>query len=234
MLSAIICIKKKNKIDNVTFISLNIGMILYIIMTSYLYFMNFSKGEVEILSCCSRYLSTYFIAIFLFVFYSVLCTFNFKHWYFFCAFALLTHPVIDYTFVSRFYPALNEAEKNVYTSITEQRERIEEIKKYAEDNDRLYVFNGQNEYFGYALTPVWVLPEWGTNQNDMELFLEDNVYIQADYVYFADDTDGTIESDEFCKKWGCLFENQDEICDGGLYKVIYSGNEWKLRLMEEI
>lgn len=202
-------------------------------MTSYLYLVNFSEGEVAILSCCSRYLSTYFVAVFLFVLYSAFCITDYKYWYLFCISIFFTHMSIGYTFLSRFIVSTNEAEKKIYYEVLDKRNHIEKIEQYVGQDEKLYVFNAANEVYNYALTPIWVVPEYGTNQNDIQTFMEDNVFNKFDYVYFSDEC-GTIETKEFIDEYGYLFEETAQICDNGLYQVVYIDDELRLNLVSEI
>lgn len=231
--TCIFCLWKKNKSTLGPNIILMIGLCLYIIMTSFLYF-SFGEGEVSILSSFSRYLGTYFIAIYLFFMYSfVIYIVNDKISYLILLILVIfPHTQFDGSVLESILPRYSNIMKSKYDEHRKAADEIIKINKYLPEKSIIYLFNGDIAGTNYELTPTYVAsPLWASG--DFGYFSELSEQLGCEYVYF-DDTYGTIETDEFASEYGYIFYDDNLIMDRAIYEIIYDEEGPRLQFMTQI
>lgn len=231
VLTVIFLWKKLDKDFKNLYIILLVGLILYIVAVSKLYLTSFGEGEVACLSSFSRYLGTYFLAVYLCLMLNLIMRFREKY-FIYILLILLPHITISETFLKEINIHNIRTEQKAYADWETFKEKICKVNDYVEVGSKIHVFNGDIVGSNYALTPTAVAsPIW--QADDFSWFREFAPKLGYEYVYF-DTIYGTIENNEFIEKYLDIFDNIETIMDNGLYEVYYSDDIPKLKFITRI
>lgn len=211
------------KADRIAYAVLFAGLFVYICLTSVLYITVFTEDEVTTLSSFNRYLGTYLLAIYLALLYALLFVPAEKErtpllWCILAAALLLPHTTAENTFLTAFDAKYMARQKEIYEEQQVFRDHLLPLKQYVQENERLLIYNGDQRYSNYVLTPI---SADGIGDTYYEWLVNYGEYYKIAYVYF-DTVRGSVETPEFISRYGDLFEGgPDMVMDGGLYQMSY-------------
>lgn len=231
LIGAVFIYKKNESVFiKTSFIILLIGLLIYIVCTSYLYIRSFGEAEVNVLSSMSRYLGTYILGLFLIEIMVVLLYYN--NWKVLVLVGTLLiviahydgNKIITHSFI-------DSRDINKTMSMHEKYDDRAMFIKRTIDNDlaRLHVFNDEMALLNYLLTPMCVkTPVWAVDE--FEYF--DDLCHEYDYVWVGDYR--KLDIDVFKDKYGHFFADEDEISVLALYKIEYNNETPILRLVKKM
>ena len=153
----LLCQRRQSLADKMTYAIVLLGFLIYICSVALLYMTSFGEGEVAILSSFSRYQGTYYIAVYLLVFYSLLSqTMDTKKklaWVLLAAMLFMPHITRDYTFLGTFDPDTYNQKQNLYEQRQEYIDYILELREHESDAE-IKEKEGQWSAANYILTPA--------------------------------------------------------------------------------
>lgn len=214
---------KPTSADRAAFAVVFVGLFVYTGLTGILYATVFTEDEVAILSSFSRYLGTYFLAVYLLLLYALAFVPAEKQrtpllWGVLAAALLLPHVTAENTFLTAFDAGYMARQKAVYEEQQTFRDHLLPLKQYVKENERLLIYNGDQRRSNYALTPV---SADGIGDTYYDWVVNYGEHYNIAYVYF-DTLSGSAETPEFRSRYGDLFEGgPDMVMDHGLYQMSY-------------
>lgn len=169
LLVIIISKNKRNLIAN--FLSINIGLILYILINIVMYLFVFQKDQGEFLIDFARYMQTYILAMVLNLIYIITKDINLKTGTLIIVIAII--------FQNGLNSLMADPRKSLREEINSQIERnAEEISKNVSEKEKVYIIDSQEDYglefmkTRYLISPIRtnLLYEWNLVKNKDDVF----------------------------------------------------------------
>lgn len=225
--------KKENKKLAIWICILNLCLaVMYALMMYVLYLTSFTEYEASYLASFTRYMSTPIIAI---LYTTLFCFFEYSEsvpdgkTLVMAIWVVIVALIGTCQEVDQIFPGILVGEQAKCESETEY------VLKNVEDNESVYIINrGDNGIFAtimnYSCWPIrfaWSSPGAPVNENNIysieyapeELY---SIISSYDYLYFVN------IDDDFISRYSSIFENEDQIITGKMYKVSNDGTRIEL------